>query len=308
MIPRATGNPQLQQAACDAVETLLDLRRATGDCLIESLTPEELWGSVFEMVTLYTGNPNPYHYDKLKARQTALTLLPEFWKDNWLTRLKLVVAGNIIDYSSERVVKRLKTNPDYFSESLRAAVDTSFSIDCYETFCEKVIDAAPQHILWLVDNDGEVIFDIAFVQELVKCGHHIVVVGKADNASNDATLTDLREIVEYPQFRELQTAIQEGIVKLMSSGAKTIGTNLYQGTPEFFNALLDADLVISKGQGNFFTTPGWTKDTFYLLLSKGVTAEQSTGVIADRNLLIDGLILSYVPGGTKRGVPLRDIC
>ena len=202
----------------------------------------------------------------------------------------------------------MKANPDYFSESLRAAVDTSFSIDCYKVFCEKVIDAAPQQILWLADNDGEVIFDITFIQELVKYGHRIVIVGKADNASNDATVADLQEIVKYPQFRELQTAMQEGVMKLISSGAKTIGTNLYQGTPEFFNALLEVDLVISKGQGNFFTTPGWTKDTFYLLLSKGVTAEQSTGVVADRNLLIDGLILSYVPGGTKRVAPLRELC
>ena len=308
LIPRATRNPQLRQAACDAVKTLLDLRRATGDYLIESLTPEELWGSIFEMVTLHTGNPNPYHHDKLKARQTALALLPEFWKNDWLTRLKLVVAGNIIDYSSERVVKKLNANPDYFSESLRAAVDTSFSIDCYQVFCEKVIDAAPQQILWLADNDGEVIFDLAFIQDLVECGHRITIVGKVDNASNDATLADLREIINLPQFQELQTAVQEGVVKLMSSGAQTIGTNLYQGTPEFFNALLEADLVISKGQGNFFTTPGWKKDTFYLLLSKGVTAERSTGVIADRDLLIDGLILSYVPGGTKRVAPLRELC
>lgn len=307
LIPRSTGNPQLQQAACDAVTTLLDLRRANGDYLIESLTPEELWGSIFEIVTLHTGNPNPYHHDKLKARQTALALLPEFWKENWLTRLKLVVAGNIIDYSSERVVKKLKANPDYFSESLRAAVETSFSIDCYKVFHEKVIDAEPQQILWLADNDGEVIFDIAFIQDLIECGHRITIVGKVDNASNDATLADLREIVNLPQFRDLQTAVQEGVVKLMSSGAQTIGTNLYQGTPEFFNALLEADLVISKGQGNFFTTPGWAKDTFYLLLSKGVTAERSTGVIADRNLLIDGLILSYVPGGTKRVAPLREL-
>ena len=308
LIPRATGNPQLQQVTCDAVKTLLDLQRVNGNYLIESLTPEELWGSVFEMVTLHTGNPNPYYDDKLKARQTALALLPEFWKDNWLTRLKLVVAGNIIDYSSERVVKKLKTNPDYFSESLRAAVETSFSIDCYKAFYEKVIDGEPQQILWLADNDGEVIFDIAFTQNLIECGHRITIVGKVDNASNDATLADLREIINLPQFRELQTAAQEGVVKLMSSGAKTIGTNLYQGTPEFFNALLEADLVISKGQGNFFTTPGWTKDTFYLLLSKGVTAERSTGVIADRNLLIDGLILAYVPGGTKRVAPLRELC
>ena len=308
LIPRATQNPQLQQTACDAVEILLDLRRTNGDYLIESLTPEELWGSVFEMVTLHTGNPNPYHSDKLKARWTALELLPEFWKDSWLTRLKLVVAGNIIDYSSERVVKRLNANPEYFSESLRAAVEAPFAIDCYQAFYERVIDGTPQQILWLADNDGEVIFDIAFIQELVKCGHRILIVGKVDNASNDATLADLHEIVRYSQFRELQAAIQEGVVKLMSSGAQTIGTNLYQGTPEFFNAALEADLVISKGQGNFFTTPGWLKDTFYLLLSKGVTAERSTGVVADRNLLIDGLILAYLPSGTKRIAPLRDLC
>ena len=308
LIPRATRNSQLQQITNKAIETLLDIRRANGDYLIESLTSEEVWGSIFEMVTLHTGNPNPYHYDKLKARQTALELLPEFWKDSWLTRLKLVVAGNIIDYSSERVMKRLNANPDYFSEVLRAAVEAPFSIDCYEKFREKVLDTTSQNILWLADNDGEVIFDIGFVQDLVQCGHRISVVGKVDNASNDATLADLHEIVNYPQFQELQTAIRDGVVRLMSSGAKTIGTNLYRGSPEFFNALLEADLVISKGQGNFFTTPGWLKDTFYLLLSKGLTAEQSTGVVADRNQTIDGLILAYLPGGTKRVVPLRELC
>ena len=293
---------------CDAVQTLLDLQRANSDYLIETLTPEELWGSIFEMVGLYTGNPNPYHSDKLKARQTALALLSDFWEDNWLMRLKLVVAGNIIDYSSARVVNKLNANPEYFSEALRAAVETPFAIDCYEQFCEKVIDSAPQQILWLADNDGEVIFDIAFIQELIQHGHQIIVAGKADNASNDVTLADLHEIIGYPQFQKLQVAVREGVVKLMSSGAKTIGTNLYQATPEFVNALLETDLVISKGQGNFYTTPGWAKDTFYLLLSKGLTAERSTGVVADRNLPIDGMILAYLPGRTKRVATLRELC
>ena len=255
LIPRATGDAQLQQTTCDAVKRLLELRRANADYLIESLTPEELWGSIFELVALHTGNPNPYHHDKLKARQTALDLLPEFWDNNWRTRLKLVVAGNIIDYSSERVVKKLKANPDYFSEALRAAVETSFAIDCYDAFQESVIEGAPQQILWLADNDGEVIFDIAFIQELMACGHHISVVGKADNASNDATLSDLHAIVNYPQFQELQAALQDGTLQLLSSGAITIGTNLYQATPEFVNALSAADVVIAKGQGNFYTTP-----------------------------------------------------
>ena len=308
LIPRATCIPELQQVMCEAVKTFLDIRRANGTYLIESLTPEEIWGSIFEMVTLHTGNLNPYHYDKLKARETALQLLPEFWDNDWLRRLKLVVTGNIIDYSSERVVKRLKENPDYFSEVLRAAAEAPFAIDCYEAFRETVIDGTPKEIVWLTDNDGEVIFDIAFVQDLLECGHRITIVGKADNASNDVTVDDLHEIANYPQFHELQTSIRVGIVRLMSSGAKTIGTNLYQGTPEFFNALLEADLVISKGQGNFFTTPGWAKDTFYLLLSKGLTAEQSTGIVADRRPRVDGLILAYLPGGTERVATLRELC
>ncbi|MDE0426684.1 MAG: ARMT1-like domain-containing protein [Candidatus Poribacteria bacterium] len=307
LVPRAAHTPELQQVMREAVQTLLDMRHANGAYLIESLTSEEIWGSIFEMVTLHSGNPNPYHYDKRKARQTALELLPEFWGNDWLQRLKLVITGNIVDYNSERVMKRLRANPDYFSEVLRAAVEAPFAIDCYETFRAKVIDGEPQEILWLADNDGEVIFDIAFVQDLVGCGHRITIVGKAEDASNDVTLADLHEMVNYPQFTELQAAIQNGTVRLMSSGAKTIGTNLYHGTPEFFNALLAADLVISKGQGNFFTTPGWKKDTFYLLLSKGVTAEQSTGVVADRNLTVDGLILAYLPSGTERNAPLREL-
>ena len=308
LIPRATRNMQVQEDVCNAVNTLMDIRRANGDYLIESLTPEELWGSIFEMVKLHTGNPNPYHHDKLKARKTALDLMPEFWSDNWLTRLKLVAAGNVIDYSSARVVQKVNANPDYFSQALRAAVETPFAIDCYELFHEKVIDAAPQQILWLADNDGEVVFDIAFILELVECGHQICIVGKADNASNDVTLEDLHDITKYSQFEALQWAIKDGMVTLISSGAKTIGTNLYNATPEFINALLDVDLVISKGQGNFFTTPGWHKDTFYLLMSKGLTAERSTGVVADRNLPVDGLILAYLPSGTKRVAMLRDLC
>ena len=308
LIPRATHIPHLQETVSEAVKTLLDVRRANGDYLIESLTSEEIWGSVFEMVTLHTGNLNPYDSDKRKARQTALELLPEFWDDDWSKRLKLVVTGNIVDYNSERVMRRLKANPNYFTEVLRAAVEAPFAIDSYEQFSDQMITGTPQEILWLVDNDGEVIFDIAFIQDLVECGHRITVAGKADNASNDATVADLREIVNYPQFRALQAAVQNGTLRLISSGARTIGTNLYHGTPEFFNALSETDVVISKGQGNFFTTPGWKKDTYYLLLSKGVTAERSTGVVADRSLPIDGLILAYLPGGTERTASLRELC
>ncbi len=308
LIPRSTRNQQIQETIHNAVLTLLDMRCGNGDYVIESLTAEEVWGTIFEMTKIHTGNLNPYHRDKIKARQTALELMPKFWNDNWLTRLKLVVAGNVIDYSSSRVVEKVNSNPRYFTEALSAAVETPFAIDYFDKFVKKVIDAPPQQILWLADNDGEIIFDLAFIQDLLKCGHQICIVGKVENASNDVTLDDLNDLSNYPQFEYLKTAIQDGNVTLISSGSKTIGTNLYRSSPEFINALLESDIVISKGQGNFFTTPGWKKDTFYLLMSKGVTAERTTGVVANKDLPVDGLILAYLEAGTERNKTLMELC
>ncbi|MCG9127109.1 DUF89 family protein [Candidatus Poribacteria bacterium] len=308
LIPRSSRNPQIIETTHTAVKTLLEMRRENGDYVIEPLTAEEVWGTIFEMAKIHTGNLNPYHRDKIKARQTALELMPTFWNDDWLTRLKLVVAGNVIDYSSSRVVEKVNANPRYFTEALSAAIDTPFAIDCYDKFRKKIIDSSQQQIVWMADNDGEIIFDLALIQELLKCGHQICIVGKVENASNDVTLEDLKDLCNYPQFNQLKSAIQDGTVTLISSGAKTIGTNLYRSSPEFINALLESDIVISKGQGNFFTTPGWKMDTFYLLMSKGMTAERTTGVVANKELPVDGLILAYLEGGTQRDKTLMELC
>ena len=53
---------------------------------------------------------------------------------------------------------------------------------------------------------------------------------------------------------------------------------------------------------------GLRRDTLYLLLSKGVTAERFTGVAPDPNQVIDGLILAYLPAGTKLEGTLAEFC
>ena len=249
LIERATRNPTLRQAAIDAVGELLELRKANGAHVIEDLTFEELWGSIFKMVTLCTGNPDPYRKDKLKARQTALNLLAQFSDCNWLEQLKLVIAANIIDYSSVRIVAKLQETPDYFDLVFREAIHASLAIDCFDRFRLVVIEGEPKHLIWLIDNDGESVFDLWLIESLAEHGHQITVVGKAEPATNDATLDDLRELAAHSHFQKLQEQIAIGNVRLISSGSNTPGTNFYQATGEFANALLDADLVISKGQG-----------------------------------------------------------
>ena len=308
LIERATRNPILRQAAINAVGELLELRQTNGAHVIDDLTPEELWGSIFKVVMLCTGNPDPYRRDKLNARQTAFNLLVQFSDCDWLERLKLVIAANIIDYSSARVVAKLRENPDYFNLVLQEAIHASLAIDCFDLFQSTVIESDPKRILWLIDNDGESVFDLWLIESLAEHGHQITIVGKAEPATNDATLDDLRDLTTQPHFQKLREQIAVGDVHLISSGSNTVGTNLYQGTGEFANALLNADLVISKGQGNLYTTLGLKKDTFYLLLSKGVTAEHLTGIIPDQNQVIDGLILAYVPGGTRLDRTLKEFC
>ena len=191
---------------------------------------------------------------------------------------------------------------------MQEAIHASLAIDCFGQFRSTILEDKPKRLLWLIDNDGESVFDLWLIEAIAEHGHQITVVGKAEPATNDATLDDLRELAMHPHFQKLQERMAVGDVHLISSGSNTVGTNLYQATGEFANALLDADLVISKGQGNLFTTLGLKKDTFYLLLSKGVTAERLTGVVPNQNQVIDGLILAYVPGGTRLDQTLKEFC
>ena len=300
LITRSTSNHLLSKIAEQIVADFLDLKRWNGKFVISELTPEQIWGAVFEMVKLATGASDPYYYDKRQARQTAFQQLNRLSssKLSWQQKLKLVIAGNIIDYSSARVVKKLAKNTSYFDQVLSAAIEADLSIDCFNQFKNLVIDASPKSIVWLVDNDGEVVFDLWLIEKLAEKGHHITIVGKPEAASNDATVADIEQVVEHSFFQFLPSKIHNGQVRIISSGSVTIGTNLHQATYEFANSVLDADLVISKGQGNFFTTKGLNQDVFYLLMSKGVTAEVATGIVADQSQLIDGLILAYVPAGT----------
>lgn len=308
LIPRATRDPALRKTAIQAVDDLLEMQKTDGTHVIDDLTPEQLWGCIFEIAAMCTGNRDPYRRDKRRARQTAINLINEFSGCNWLERLKLITAANIIDYNSARVVKKIEENPDYFVHALREALNVPFAIDCFEKFNSMLFLGEPKRLIWLADNDGEAVFDLWFIRMLAECGHQITVAGKGCPAGNDATLDDLLEIVAHPLFQKLRDQIQFGDVSFISSGSATIGTDLYQATPEFVNALLDADVVISKGQGNFYTTQGLKRDAFHLFLSKGVTAERSTGVVVNRDAAVDGLILAFVPGGTRLTGTLKQFC
>ncbi|MBM3215499.1 DUF89 family protein, partial [Candidatus Poribacteria bacterium] len=305
---RSASHLETRQLFCDCVEELLGARFGSAH-LIDSLTPEELWGVIYELSAQVTGTDDPYRIEKLKSRALAADLLEKLKPRSmgWDVLLRVDIAANLIDFTSARVVSRLSENPSYLLEALQAASDATLAIDSRAEFYERLVDGAPQRVLWLTDNDGEVVFDLWIAGRLLDAGHHVTVAARSAPASNDATVSDVRRVMEFPLFLSVRTAEREGRFELIGSGSNTAGTNLFRATPQFMRALLEADVVVSKGQGNWYTLQGIRRDTFFMLMSKGLTAERTTGVIADPAALVDGMVLAFVPEDATWDRPLRDM-
>jgi uncharacterized protein with ATP-grasp and redox domains len=112
-----------------------------------------------------------------------------------------------------------------------------------------------KNILILGDNAGEIVMDKLFLS-IVK-HPNITYAVRGDYILNDATLEDAEKI-----------GIQN-YARLISNGDNAPSTILERTSKEFQQAYQEADLILSKGQGNFEGLM-YTKDEriFFLLMAK----------------------------------------
>ena len=178
---------------------------------------------------------------------SALKLFNES-SDPLETAIKIAIAGNLIDYGALSSFEVAHVIDDY--------VHRPFSISYLDTL-RKVL-RKPRRILYICDNAGEIVFDRILVRYFISEGHRVTVAVKSAPILNDALYEDAVEV----GMTDITTVIQ--------SGSSTAGTLISQSTPEFRQALENAELIISKGQGNFETLSEETYPCplYYLLLSK----------------------------------------
>ena len=115
-----------------------------------------------------------------------------------------------------------------------------------------------QTIVYLGDNAGETVFDRILIEEIKRVDKNkkIYYAVKEKPIINDALLED---------------AIVSGIdhsAEIISSGSDAPGTILAICSKEFLSIYKHADMIISKGQGNFeaLSCPG--RPVFYLFMAK----------------------------------------
>ena len=165
--------------------------------------------------------------------------------------IKYVCAGNYIDFSAVENV-----NAQVFEKLLNNAAQATVSEEEYSHFINDLETA--RKLVYLTDNCGEIVLDklfVRFIQERYpSLKIHVIVRGKG--VINDADLNDAHEV----GLTELVPCIGNG------NGAP--GSVIKRFCEEAKQLLLNADVIISKGQGNFEGLFGEGLNPYYFFLCK----------------------------------------
>ncbi|MEA1925074.1 MAG: ARMT1-like domain-containing protein, partial [Candidatus Altiarchaeota archaeon] len=196
-------------------------------------SPPEIAHQVHEIVRKISGNEDPYREVKLHDNKLALDLYPWLKQqvresdDPLYTAVKLAVAGNIIDYGVNQTFN--------VEETVERVLGLDFALNAMDEF-RKELDNA-REVYYLADNAGEIVFDRVLIEEFKN--KRITLIVKGGPIINDVTLEDV-------EIAGLRDKVDVGY---MGNGMP--GTGPDRTDPLFLEKLEKADLVLSKGQGNF---------------------------------------------------------
>ena len=171
--------------------------------------------------------------------------------DSLLRAIQYSMTGNYIDFGALAEVDKNKF------EQLLVNVPNIEINDLEFKTLKKELEQA-ERLMFLTDNCGEIVFDMAFIR-LLKMQYpklQITVIVRGYPAVNDATMED---------------ALQVGIDacgKVIPNGTNIAGTYIPWLSAEAKAEMDGADILIAKGQGNFESLHGCGLNIYYLFLCK----------------------------------------
>lgn len=216
-----------------------------------SISPPELTRKVFDVIEKYNGESDSYSEVKKKSNLYIMGLYDELEKivssssDPFDTAMRLAMAGNVIDFGA---------NHKFTDKTIHEDIEKALSAKGINSEPLKKAVLKAQRILYIGDNAGEIVFDKLFISQMPMHKVTFSVRGKA--VLNDALMEDA------------QMVGLSDMVSVISNGAGFPGTVLGHCSSEFKEIFNSADLIISKGQGNYETMSAMDKNIFFLLKVK----------------------------------------
>jgi hypothetical protein len=232
--------------------------------------PPEMGRAIYSLVGKISGVKDPFKEIKENSNKFALKLYPELKQeinnseDRLLAAVKLSIIGNIIDYGAKKCLNVVEEIDRLFQGNFIINNENNSTIFKYNQFKEALnkVDT----IIYLADNAGEVVFDKLLIEELVKeLGKEVIYVVRGKPIINDALIED---------------AIFCGInkvAKITSSGSDAPGTIMKYCSSEFIELYQNAELIISKGQGNYEALSEEDKLIFFLFKAKCSVIAEDVG-------------------------------
>jgi len=216
-----------------------------------SLTPPEQARLIHQMIKTASGVNDPYLKAKDLSTEFALKLMPDVRekiknsKNKFETIVRLVIAGNIIDYGAIR-----DFNLNTARKRIFEVFDMPIDLDAVNLL-EKSMDKAKK-IFYMADNCGEAVFDRLLIE---RYSDKITLGVRGEPILNDLTPREIK-------------ASELDIVPYVHTGDMTPGVSMRHSSKEFLDEMRSADLVIAKGQGNYETLNEYNKPIFFLLRIK----------------------------------------
>ncbi|MBQ5589359.1 MAG: DUF89 family protein, partial [Anaerotignum sp.] len=165
--------------------------------------------------------------------------------------LRFSQIGNYIDFGALGSV-----DDEKLRDFLEQAETLPLSEDTYLKFTENLKTA--KKLVFLTDNCGEIVLDKLLLETIAKAYPHLecTVIVRGEPVLNDATMEDA-----------LQVGI-DAFGKVIPNGTNIAGTYIPWVSAEAKAELDAADILISKGQGNFESLHGCGLNIYYLFLCK----------------------------------------
>lgn len=211
-------------------------------------SPPVLGCKMHALIRESINNPDPYHGIKEKYNQMMMDLYTKFERlvneseDPFDIAMRLAIAGNVIDFGSQHQLDIMET--------INRVMDAKLAIDHSPQL--RVDLEKADSLLYIGDNCGEIVLDKLFLSLLDVPIKYFAV--RESPIINDVTFEDA-----------ILTGIDK-VAKVITTGDNSPGA-VWESTSEQFKTVFNnADVIISKGQGNLEGLMDVTHDSLYFLL------------------------------------------
>ena len=217
-------------------------------------TPPQIGSMIHDTIRKATGTSDPYrdikrlHNEQVLGMEGTLAGLIDGSSSPLSDALRLAAVGNLIDMGPERKWNSMEDIFRDFTKKDSAHFD--------ETSFEASLNRSGT-LLYLGDNAGEIVLDKILIGLLLRRARlDITYVVRGGPVINDATMEDAKRVGMTDLVRVIDTGVDfPGVVPEASSG-------------EFLDYYHGADMILSKGQGNYESLSEEDKNIFFLLQTK----------------------------------------